>query len=97
MICKQSLHNLVIKTTPQIFTLFIEHFVVRDTIEGDPIVDPCGNKKPLILDYLDYHGNITSPNYPGTYPANVDCLWEIHARDGEAIVLTFHFLQTEMG
>ena len=88
---------MVATTIPQIFTLLFKHFVVRDRIEGDPIVDPCGNSKPLILDYLDYHGNITSPNYPTTYPANVDCLWEIHARDGEAVVLTFHFFQTEIG
>ena len=72
------------------------NLIVPDTIIGAPTVDPCGNEKPLIIDNTT-HGNITSPNYPNNYPANVDCQWEIHAHYGEAVVLTLHDIKTEFG
>ena len=89
---------LLLITTPQSARLITinNHLIVPDTIVGAPTVDPCGNKRPLIIDNTT-HGNITSPNYPNYYPANVDCQWEIHAQHGEAVVLTLHDIKTEFG
>ena len=78
------------------FITITNHLIVLDTIIGAPILDPCGNKRPLIIDNTT-HGNITSPNYPNYYPSNVDCQWEIHAQHGEAVVLTLHDIKTEFG
>ena len=77
-------------------TTLNNHLIVPDTIIGVPTVDPCGNERPLIIDNTT-HGNITSPNYPNYYPANVDCQWEIHANYGEAVILTLHDIKTEYG
>ena len=32
----------------------------------------CGN-----IIYHDHSGTVKSPNYPGDYPTNVDCIWQI--------------------
>ena len=89
--------NLIsINNNTSLSTSYYNHLIVPDTIIGAPTVDPCGNERPLIIDNTT-HGNITSPNYPNYYPANVDCQWEIHAHYGEAVVLTLHDIKTEYG
>ena len=32
-------------------------------------------------------GNITSPNYPGSYPNDTECLWVLRAAPGQRIQL----------
>ena len=32
-------------------------------------------------------GNITSPNYPGSYPNDAECLWVLRAAPGQRIQL----------
>ena len=69
-------------------------FIVKDTQSGDAAVDPCGSEKPLIIED-SMSGNITSPNYPNSYPPFSDCQWEIRANQGQAVVLIWHEFQTE--
>lgn len=40
-------------------------------------------------------GNISSPNYPGPYPYNIDCSWLIVVTEGSSILLTFHHFELE--
>ncbi|EDV51468.2 cubilin homolog [Drosophila erecta] len=34
-------------------------------------------------------GSISSPNFPDTYPANIECVWSIQTRPGNALEVTF--------
>ena len=39
-----------------------------------------------------YHGqtgNISSPNYPASYPHNTECVWDINVEQGYTVNLTF--------
>ncbi|KAK2868219.1 hypothetical protein Q7C36_000090 [Tachysurus vachellii] len=40
-------------------------------------------------------GNISSPNFPGLYPYNVDCSWLIVVSEGSSVLLTFHHFELE--
>ncbi|XP_073527524.1 scavenger receptor cysteine-rich domain-containing protein DMBT1-like [Phyllobates terribilis] len=58
--------------------------VEPSTIPGSPI--DCG----ALL--TEMNGNITSPLYPNSYPANSHCIWEIHAPSDYYIKISFlHF------
>lgn len=37
----------------------------------------------------DTPGYITSPNYPQSYPQNIDCIWVVSAPNGEAVQIDF--------
>ena len=56
--------------------------------------DPCGSKPPKMITRSD-NMEMLSPNFPGRYPANVDCRWHIHAGPGYAIQLSF--IEFELG
>ena len=46
-------------------------------------VDPCGDGQPAILSGLeDSSGEITSPNFPNSYPSNANCTWLIQGPPG---------------
>uniref|UniRef100_A0A8C5PBH1 Cubilin n=1 Tax=Leptobrachium leishanense TaxID=445787 RepID=A0A8C5PBH1_9ANUR len=47
----------------------------------------CGGT--IYVSDQDPPGYITSPNYPGNYPRNVECIWTIIVPNGEAVQLTF--------
>ena len=47
----------------------------------------CGGQLSLTNSFTS--GTFTSPNYPGEYPHNVDCVWVITAPAGERIQLDF--------
>ncbi|XP_002030177.2 cubilin homolog [Drosophila sechellia] len=34
-------------------------------------------------------GSLSSPNYPDSYPANIECVWSIETRPGNALEVTF--------
>ncbi|KMY99076.1 cubilin homolog isoform X1 [Drosophila simulans] len=34
-------------------------------------------------------GSLSSPNYPDSYPANIECVWSIETRPGNALEITF--------
>lgn len=34
-------------------------------------------------------GSLTSPNYPSTYPSNIECVWEIETNRGNQISIVF--------
>lgn len=34
-------------------------------------------------------GSLSSPNYPDSYPANIECVWSIRTRPGNALEITF--------
>lgn len=40
-------------------------------------------------------GNISSPNFPGPYPYNIDCSWLIVVAEGSSVLLTFHHFELE--
>ncbi|KAM4552130.1 CUB domain-containing protein 2 [Odontesthes bonariensis] len=40
-------------------------------------------------------GNISSPNFPGLYPYNIDCFWLIVVAEGSSVLLTFHHFELE--
>uniref|UniRef100_A0A3Q2PBU2 CUB domain-containing protein n=1 Tax=Fundulus heteroclitus TaxID=8078 RepID=A0A3Q2PBU2_FUNHE len=40
-------------------------------------------------------GNISSPNFPGFYPCNIDCSWLIVVAEGSSVLLTFHHFELE--
>lgn len=40
-------------------------------------------------------GNISSPNYPGLYPYNIECVWLIVVSEGSSVLLTFHHFELE--
>ena len=74
--------------------IVINRLIVKLEVNDDSAVDPCGSDKPLIIkDSIS--GNITSPRYPNPYLSNLDCEWEIHAQDEEAVVITLRDLYTE--
>jgi len=35
-------------------------------------------------------GNISSPNYPASYPHNTECMWDINVESGYTVTLTFN-------
>lgn len=41
------------------------------------------------------YGGFTSPGYPGTYPANLDCEWNITVSSGDTVVLRFDEFHVE--
>ena len=47
----------------------------------------CGGR--LTLTDTQTSGTVMSPNYPGNYPHNVDCVWLITAPASERIQLDF--------
>ncbi|KAG5286459.1 hypothetical protein AALO_G00015080 [Alosa alosa] len=40
-------------------------------------------------------GNISSPNFPGLYPYNIECVWLIVVSEGSSVLLTFHNFELE--
>nr|XP_055058617.1 CUB domain-containing protein 2 [Misgurnus anguillicaudatus]XP_055058618.1 CUB domain-containing protein 2 [Misgurnus anguillicaudatus] len=40
-------------------------------------------------------GNVSSPNFPGLYPYNTECIWLIVVSEGSSVLLTFHFFELE--
>uniref|UniRef100_A0A8C4JB15 CUB domain-containing protein n=1 Tax=Dromaius novaehollandiae TaxID=8790 RepID=A0A8C4JB15_DRONO len=42
-------------------------------------------------------GTLQSPFYPGNYPNNADCVWEIYVRSNFRITLTFRDIQMQGG
>ncbi|KAF3858008.1 hypothetical protein F7725_011209 [Dissostichus mawsoni] len=40
-------------------------------------------------------GNISSPNFPGLYPYNIDCSWLIVVAEDSSVLLTFHHFELE--
>lgn len=37
--------------------------------------------------FTDIRGNITSQNYPNTYPSNIECEWDIIVPDGYRVFI----------
>uniref|UniRef100_A0A8D2Q321 CUB domain containing protein 2 n=1 Tax=Varanus komodoensis TaxID=61221 RepID=A0A8D2Q321_VARKO len=63
----------------------------------------CGEKTPcLLLQGLKCggilsapFGNVSSPNFPGLYPYDTDCVWLIVVTEGSSVLLTFHHFDLE--
>ena len=45
--------------------------------------------------FTDPQGNFTSPNYPYSYPNNLNCLWTITATPGDYIYLYFTYFYVQ--
>ncbi|KAK2546783.1 Tolloid-like protein 2, partial [Acropora cervicornis] len=45
--------------------------------------------------FTDRQGNLSSPNYPYSYPDNINCLWTITATPGEYIYLYFTYFYVQ--
>ena len=45
--------------------------------------------------FTDRQGNLTSPNYPSSYPNNLNCLWTITATPGDYIYLYFTYFYVQ--
>jgi len=54
-----------------------------ETRDVEEAVPPCGKEIRN-----RYGGYIESPGYPVAYPANSNCVWTIHVRRGEEVLLT---------
>ena len=77
-------------------SIVINRLIVKLEGNDDSAVDPCGSDKPLIIED-SISGNITSPRYPNPYLSNLDCEWEIHAQNGEAVVIKLRDIYIEKG
>ncbi|NWV12737.1 DMBT1 protein, partial [Ptilonorhynchus violaceus] len=42
-------------------------------------------------------GMLQSPNYPGSYPNNIDCVWEIQVKNNFRVTLTFRDIAMQSG
>ena len=45
----------------------------------------------------DLQGNFSSPNYPFSYPHNLNCIWSITVTPGSYIYLQFSYFSLEKG
>ena len=45
--------------------------------------------------FTDRQGNLSSPNYPYSYPHNINCLWRITATPGDYIYLYFTYFYVQ--
>ena len=45
--------------------------------------------------FTDRQGNLTSPNYPNSYPNDLNCLWTITATPGDYIYLYFTYFYVQ--
>ena len=64
-------------------------------LEGEGIVDPCGDQKPFVYEGDASSGNITSPNYPEPYSSNHDCEWKISVDPSLVIEITVFAFDVE--
>ena len=60
-----------------------------------PVTDPCEGIGPLVISGTT-SGYITSPNYPMTYPTNVQCTWVIEVESGMGVKMSFDNLDIEV-
>ena len=52
---------------------------------------PVSNSRIEYNAYLIYQGNVTSPNYPGNYPYNLEKTQSIKVGEGEILLLEFTY------
>lgn len=50
----------------------------------DIVTDVCGGE----ID-VNERGNITSPNYPGNYRVNANCVWKLRVPPGDHVAIKF--------
>ena len=55
----------------------------------------CWDGNPLVMN--NSSGEITSPDYPGSYPIHAKCKWHIKVTEGNVVMLTFIELELEEG
>ena len=52
-----------------------------------PMEDACNDKSPMVFT-IENKTDFYSPNYPNSYPNNIDCTWKVLAFEGFIIKLT---------
>lgn len=75
---------VVTTTNTAIVRFYSDNSLSHDGFRLEWVVRGCGGE--LRKDY----GRITSPNYPSSYPVNIECKWYITVSPGSAIRLTIH-------
>ncbi|XP_077981826.1 cubilin-like [Glandiceps talaboti] len=65
---------------------------VGDGFEIDFYDDACVSQH-----LTTFPGEVLSPNYPGIYPHNSDCTWQLEQLEGRQIRMTFNDLSLENG
>ena len=70
----------------------IEYFAKSRSYSSSPFfffLGSCG------YNFTDRQANLTSPNYPYSYPNNLNCLWTITATPGDYIYLYFTYFYVQ--
>ncbi|XP_017269603.1 cubilin [Kryptolebias marmoratus] len=84
--CGSALPNPIFPQSNQLYLRFKSDYSnARDGFDATWTSSPHGCGGTLHGD----HGSFTSPNYPGTYPNNTNCEWDIKAPRGRVVTITF--------
>ena len=71
----------------------IEYFAKSRSYSSSPFFfffpGSCG------YNFTDRQANLTSPNYPYSYPNNLNCLWKITTTPGNYIYLYFTYFYVQ--
>ena len=59
--------------------------------------DPCGPRKPLVIEAGNEEGEIKSPGYPLNYANELDCQWIINVDKGLGVQINFTAFDLETG
>lgn len=78
-LCEEHPMQLLLPTnSPMIQTSGVALVAYYSTVESS-----CGGNITSV------RGTLTSPGYPNSYPANVECVWQLETREGNAMELRF--------
>ena len=85
---------------PMFMSITIIIILVIPSTTSTPTTTPepsyiCWDGNPLVMN--NSSGEITSPDYPGSYPIHAKCQWHIKVTEGNVVMLTFIELELEEG
>ena len=99
-LCFETLQTSPLPAYKYIIMLHFSHCRFQMTHTG--LSEVCfGNKIRILQIHTDCGetfftgptGNITSPNYPGTFPSNTNCTYTIQVEPGQTVYLVFDYME----